>query len=458
MASRMYVEDAPFTSFHKRLSIFCSGGVFLDGYILSIIGVALEQLGPQLHLDAAWSGLIGASALGGILIGGLAFGYLTDILGRKFLYTMDLIIFIVGSILQFFVQSPVALFVLRFILGMAIGADYPISTALLGEFLPRKQRGPMLGFLFLMWYVGATVAYLVGYLLLFTGPNGWRWMLASSAIPAIIIVLLRMGTPESPRWLLSKNRVQEARDVVKQVFGADYDIDSLGEIQDKTRFSKVFEPGYLKRTLFIGLFWMLQVIPLFAIYTFGPEILDAFHLGHGSLSNLGSALISAFFLIGCIPAMYLVNTMGRRRLIIVSFLFMTIGLLMDALFANSSVWIVLLGFLVYAISSGGPNVLDLVYPSELFPTEVRASAIGVATAISRVGAFIGTFAVPFALNGIGIGATMLIATVLTFLGLLLSVAMAPETKGRTLSETSSIDWNTNKTSKRLRDSSIEEQI
>ncbi|UOF88975.1 sugar porter family MFS transporter [Fodinisporobacter ferrooxydans] len=436
MSSKALIEDAPFTSFHRKLTIYSSGGPFLDGYILSIIGIALSQLSPQLHLSALWSGLIGASALAGIFLGGLVFGYVSDLLGRQALYTIDLIIFIVGSILQFFVSNAVELFILRLIVGIAIGADYPITTALLGEFLPRKQRGPLVGSLFCTWYVGATAAYIVGYLLLGTGPNAWRWMLASSVVPAVIIVLLRFGTPESPRWLLSKGRIDEARQVIHQVFGPEYDIESLGEVQEKTRFTKLFEPGYLGRVLFVGAFYMLQIIPLFAMYTFGPEILAAFHLDKGNASILGSALISLFFLIGVIPAMLLVNKLGRRKLIIFSFLFMTIGLFIDALFPNGSVGVVLAGFLIYALFSGGPNVLDLVYPSELFPTDVRASAVGVTTAISRIGAFVGTFAVPFALTNMGIGTTMYIATGLTFLGLIICVAFAPETKNTTLGESS----------------------
>lgn len=435
--SKSIMEDSPFTSFHKRLTIYSAGGPFLDGYILSIIGIALTQLSPQLHLNAFWTGLIGASALAGIFIGGLILGYLTDIIGRQVMYTIDLALIIVVSILQMFVDSAWELCILRFLIGIAIGADYPIATSLLAEFAPKKQRGMMLGSLILMWYVGATVAAVVGYLLLDTGDNAWKWMLGSSAIPSLILVLMRLGTPESPRWLISKGRFEEAQAVMKQVYGQNADIkELLEEPTEKTRFSKMFEPGYLKRTLFVGLFWMFQIVPLFAIYTFGPQILDAFHLGEGNISFIGEAVISFFFLLGCIPALFLVNTMGRRPLIIWSFAFMTLGLLVLGIFPNAPIWVIIGGFAVYAIFSGGPNVLDWIYPNELFPTEIRASAVGVGTAISRIGAFIGTFVLPYSLDKIGIGPTMLIGAGLTLLGLIVCIAWAPETKGLTLAETS----------------------
>ncbi|MED1472637.1 MFS transporter [Bacillus salipaludis] len=409
----------------------------MDGYILSIIGIALTQLSPQLHLNAFWTGLIGASALAGIFIGGLILGYLTDLIGRQVMYTIDLALIIVVSILQMFVHNAWELCILRLLIGIAIGADYPIATSLLAEFAPKKQRGMMLGSLILMWYVGATVAAVVGYLLLDTGDNAWKWMLGSSAIPSLILVLMRLGTPESPRWLISKGRFEEARAVIKQVYGHNADINELlEEPTEKTRFSKMFEPGYLKRTMFVGLFWMFQIVPLFAIYTFGPQILDAFNLGKGNISFIGEAVISFFFLLGCVPALFLVNSMGRRPLIIWSFAFMFVGLLILGVFPNAPIWVIITGFAIYAIFSGGPNVLDWIYPNELFPTEIRASAVGFGTAFSRIGAFIGTFVLPYSLDKIGVGPTMLFGAGLTLLGLIVCIAWAPETRGLTLAETS----------------------
>ncbi|MED1472388.1 MFS transporter [Bacillus salipaludis] len=437
--SKSIMEESPFTPFHKRLTINSAGGPFIDGYILSIIGIALTQMGTQFHLNAFWSGLIGASALAGIFIGGFFLGYLTDLIGRKVMYIAGVALITVFSILQMFAHTPLELCILRFVIGIAIGADYPIATSLLAEFAPRKQRGLMLGSLILMWYIGATVADVVGYFLLGMGDNSWKWMLGSGAIPSLILLLMRLGTPESPRWLISKGRFDKARVIVKRVFGQDADIDGLiEESTEKTRFSKMFERGYLKRTMFVSFFWMFQIVPLFAIYTFGPQILDAFHLGKGNIAFIGEAVISFFFLLGCIPALFLVNTMGRRPLIIWCFAFMTLGLLILGVFPNASIWVIIGGFAIYAIFSGGPNVLDFIYPNELFPTEIRASAVGVATSISRIGSFIGTFVLPYSLDKIGIGSTMMIGAGISLLGLIISIAWAPETRGLTLAETSAV--------------------
>ncbi len=333
------VEDSPITPFLKKLTVYTSGGPFLDGYILTIIGMALLQLGPQLQLDALWTGIIGAAALVGLLIGGAVFGYVTDLIGRQLMYEFDIAAIIIFSILQMFVSTSLELAILRLLIGIAVGADYPIATSLLAEFSPRKLRGGMMGLLASMWYFGAIVAGLVGYLLLDTGPDAWRWMLGSSAIPAAILLVGRWGTPESPRWLMSKGRVEEASKVVKDVYGPGMDLVNLNESKvEKTRFNKIFEPGYFKRIMFVGLFWMFQVTPCFAIYTFGPQLLATFNLGNGNDWIIGYAIINIFFMMGTIASLFFVNTMGRRPLIIASFTVMTLAMLVLGVFPAASMW------------------------------------------------------------------------------------------------------------------------
>jgi len=436
-ATASLIETSPLTPFLRRLTVYSSGGPFLDGYILVIIGVALIQLGPQLALNDFWTGLIGAAALVGLLLGGAVFGYVTDLMGRQLMYKLDLLAIVVLSILQMFVTAAWQLVVLRFLIGIAVGADYPIATSLLAEFAPRRHRGLLLGLLICMWYLGAMAAAVVGYALLKTGPNAWRWMLGSAALPALLLVIGRWSTPESPRWLLNKGRTDEARRVVKSVWGEAADVQDL-EVPARleTEFAKIFRPGYRQRTLFICLFWTLQVVPLFALYTFGPAILDAFHLGGGDLSVVGYGLINLFFLIGCLPALWAVNALGRRPLIVWSFLFMTIGLGIIAAFPGAPAGVVIAGFLIYAFFSGGPSILDWIYPNELFPTDVRATAVGFATGISRIGAAIGTFSLPHLLKTYGVEPVMLVSTAITAVGLLVCLIWAPETKGMTLRESS----------------------
>ncbi|MEW1750599.1 MFS transporter [Streptomyces angustmyceticus] len=431
-SGRDLLEDSKLSGFHRRLTVYSAGGPFLDGLILSVIGVALTQLGPRWGLGGAWEGLLAAAALVGLLVGGTVFGWVTDRYGRHIMYTIDLAAIVVFSVAQAFVTGPEQLLILRFLIGVAVGADYPIATSLLAEFSPRKHRGAMLGLLTVMWSVGSAAAYLAGDWMLGFGEEGWRWLLACPAVPAAVLVLLRFGTPESPRWLLSKGRRAEADAVMKKVFGPSATAEDLGAPTQPAKFSAVFRGEYGRRTFFVSLFWACSIMPIYAIYAFAPQLLTALGLAGEDSSNLGSAAIALVFMIGCVAFLPVLGKFGRRPLLIASFATATVPLLLLGLLPGLPPVASGLLFAVYAIAIGGPTLLQWIYPNELFPTEIRATAVGVGTGFSRIAAAVGTFLTPIALDSWGIGPTMLLASAVSVVGVTVSVVMAPETLGRSL--------------------------
>ncbi|MCF2706201.1 MFS transporter [Arcanobacterium haemolyticum] len=426
------LDDVAMTPFLKKVTLFSAGGPFLEGYVLGVIGVALINMAPELGIDDHWSGMIGVASIVGLFIGASLGGYLTDLIGRRKMFVVDILAIIVLSIGCALIQTPLQLFILRLLVGMTIGADYPIATSMIAEFTPRRYRAMSMGFIAAIWYVGANVAYIAGYLLLDL-PNGWRWILASSVIPCVVILLGRMAIPESPRWLSSKGRIDEANEIVRSIYGQEVVLDD--EVVEKTRFSKVFEGTYLRRVIFVGVIWLCQAIPMFAIYTYGPAIMGAFGLGEGHGALLGEMIIGTFFLIGTIPAMFLAESIGRRPLIISCFLIMTIPLAILGVVPGASMVLVVTCFGIYALASGGPGNLEWLYPNELFPTDIRASAMGVAMALSRIGTIVSIYILPKFMADHGTGPTMIAGAVISFIGFLVSWAWAPETKGRSLAET-----------------------
>lgn len=437
------IDDSPMKPFHWRLVFQSAGGPFLDGWLLSIIGIALVGMKPALGLSSLELSLAGAAALIGIFFGGLVFGRLTDVIGRQLMYTIDLIALVVCSVLCAFVENAWQVILLRFLIGVAIGADYPIATSLLAEWLPTRQRAAMLGSLVVAWFLGATVATFLGFAMVeFLGHDSWRWMLGSAAVPGIIILLMRIGTPESPRWLLSKGRVDEAQATVKRVYGPHADLSSIRRSEAvrpvQQGYTALLKGEYLRRLIFCGVFYVCAVTPVFAIYTFGPVMLAAFGLEEGNLSNIGYALISLLFLLGCLPALRWSETKGRRPLLLWSFAVMILPFLALGIAPGAPVALIIFWFCLYAVASGGPNILEWSYPNELFPTDIRATAMGVVTAISRIGAALGTFLLPLSLEHYGDGTTMLFMAALTAIGFVVSYKLAPETKGRSLAESSGV--------------------
>ncbi|WP_020499926.1 MFS transporter [Sciscionella marina] len=434
------VDNAPITGFHRKLVVGCCGGPLLDGYLLGIVGVALAGATTELRLSATSVAVAGIAALVGMFFGGLVFGPITDRVGRKPMYTLDLLVLIAASVLSVFVTSSWQLIVLRFVIGVAIAADYPIATTLLSEWLPKKHRGRMFTAVIIIWYIGTALAYFVGYLLTeMLGEAGWRWMLGSSAVLAIIVFLMRLSTPESPRWLAGAGRISEARQVIERALQTRVDLaelENIGESEtERGRIGELFRGIYRRRTLFVVVFFTCAIIPLFALLTFGPRLLGSFGMGEGNASNLGTALINLVFALGCLPAMRLLETVGRRRTIVFSFALMVLPLVALGLFPAASPLLTIGFFCLYALFSGGPGILEWGYPNELFPTRIRAAAVGMAVALTRFGAAVGTFLVPLSLTGLGASTTLFIGAGITFLGFLACVAWAEETSQRSLEET-----------------------
>lgn len=446
MSGFSVIDDAPVTRFHRKLLIACCGGPFLDGYIISLIGVALTGLLAEIPASPVELGLIGASGLIGIFFGATVFGALTDKIGREKMYALDLTVLVVACALSAFVGAAWQLIILRFIIGLAIGADYPIATSLLTEFTPRKRRGFMIGLSGLAWSLGAMSAFLVGFVVInLTGEHPWRLLLGSGAVLGVIVVLLRRGIPESPRWLASKGRTEEARQVLIDVYGAEtgaqVDLSSV-QVESKRStmqdLSLLVRGGYWKRTLMCGILYFAQITPQYALYTFGGVILTAAGLSGGNAETLGELLIAALFALGILPALKLVESWGRRPMTLIPFALMALTLGGLALWVGAPPWFVIAGFLAYAFVSGGPSILEWIYPNELFPTEIRATAVGVAVGFSRIGAATGTYLVPIGIATIGINWTLGIFALVTVGAFLICLAWAPETKGRSLAETATI--------------------
>ena len=435
------IEDVPLNSFHQRLTVAVGGASLMDGYILSIIGVALVQMTAQLQLSNFWQGMIATSALLGIFVGGLFSGWLTDKFGRRKVVFVAPIVFLIASTLQFWTDSPLVIFLLRFFIGIAIAIDYSAATSLFVEFVPKKYRGSRLAGFTILWFTGAALAYIFGDMIVrASGEHGWRWALASSILIGVLLLLSRINTSESARWLMTKNRNSEAEAIIQKVYGSNYSLANLPETQSNQKMSlgEMLRMGYGKRLAFVSIFWTCAVIPVFAVYAFAPKVLSALKL-EGDWAAYGSVAITLLFVVGCIGGTKLIDVLGRRKMLIHSFLWSGLALLFLGALADSSEMVVLMLFGAYALFIGGAQVLELVYPNEIFPTALRPYAMGWGVSASRIGAAIGTFLVPVSLESIGIGNTMYIAAAVTFIGLVVSVAWAPETKSKDLAEAASLN-------------------
>lgn len=421
--------------FLRRLTAATGGGMFIDGFVFATFAAALAgRAVDTLRVSSLWESLISSSVLIGTFFGGIALGYVTDRIGRKPMFTIDLSVFLGCSVLLFFVAAPWQIFALGLVMGLAVGADYSIGSPLLGEFTRAGHRGNFLGVLEILWNVGYVVAYLIGYAINSYAPGAWRVILVASAVPAVICLVMRHGLPESPRWLASKGRREEAMEIMRTAMGTDRPGDLANEEEAKTSWKVLFTRDYLRRTIFAGTFWSAIVLPYFALTFFQPDILRV--LGLGGASLLGALLGTIVALGGATTGWYLVDRVGRRKILIPPMFGCAVFLLFAALYAHLPTAVGALCFFGYLFSYGIMSILAGILPEEVFPSSVRASGVGVATAMSRIAAAFGTFLLPLVQDAFGTPVVLLFMAAVSAAGGVLSWFWAPETNGRELTETS----------------------
>ena len=307
-------DEAPLRPFHLRIAVASTGGVFSDGFGLGIIGIALSRAAPSLALSPVWMGLLGGASLFGLFAGALLTGPVADRFGRRPIFSYNMAVLGALSLLQGLIGSAVPLLLLRLAIGFLLGTDYVVSKALLTEFIPRRLRGRVLGFLSIAWAGGYACAYAVGFALGAADPDSWRWMLISSAVPCLLILPLRITMPESPLWLTNHGRREAAARVVHLKLGADVapPLQMLEAPNRRGRWHQLLTPAWRRRTFVGCAFFTCQVIPYFALGTFVAQVMSAMNLKNG---YLGGLIYNFSLLGGAIVGLIVVDRISRRDLL-----------------------------------------------------------------------------------------------------------------------------------------------
>lgn len=417
------LDDLPFSRFHLKITTMTFGANFSDGYALGIIGSALPLITSAWHVNGLWQGLLASSALIGLFFGSLLLGPVADKYGRQRVYVLNFALIAVTSLLQFWAPNVEVIFILRVLIGFGLGADYAVGPTLLSEFAPRRSRGLMLSSLTVVWTVGYVIANLLG-TYVHVGADTWRWLLASGVIPALMVLIVRVGTPESPGWLVSVGRDEEAHAVVAKHLGTGNVYIPPAQEHEKAGFGELFTPKMRKNTWFGVIFYGAQVLPYFAIYTFVYTILEAMHVSNADLQNL---LINIFLLAGGIAGLWFIQKMSRRDFTLYTFIILAVSLLALGLMAHASPWVALVPFVVYSFVMSGASNITQVYPPELFPTRIRGTGVGFLNATSRIFSAIGTFLLPISIEHWGVSWSMYWLAAVLAIGGAVTYFWAPDT-------------------------------
>lgn len=375
-------------------------GEFIDGYDLLVIGAAMLFLRPYFNLTTGQVGVVSASAFIGTAMGLLVFGDLSDRFGRRVIFMINLVFFVVASIGAAFAGSFWQLVVVRFVLGLAVGMDIPTSHAFLAEISPRSRRGRIAGSLpNMMWLSGAIVSVILALLL---GPvfgyETWRWLFGLAAIPAAAVLVARQFLPESPRWLLAHGREDEARRVFEML-----ELEPPRQVETHRRsYRDLLSGNAWRRLLAVTAFFAIQAFGGAVATVAGPLVLDS--TGIGRSNSLYFSL--AGFVIGLVAVTVgamIIDRVNRRTLGIWTCLGVFVaGLGIATLGRHSTTWL-LVCYIAYSLLTWfGPGVLSWVWSAEAFPTSLRGLGSGIAQSVTRLAIAANVVLVPTLLADLGL--------------------------------------------------------
>ena len=454
-AALQKMDEAEVGKTHWKIMFISGMGFFTDAYDLFIIGVVMAILKDEWHPSPLQVGLVTSTALLASALGALLFGRVADMLGRKRIYGYECLVLAIGAVASAFSPNIWWLIFFRCILGIGIGGDYPVSATIMSEYAGKQTRGMLVTLVFSMQAAGLILGPLLAAGLLATHWSHdvvWRILLAFGAVPALVVFHARRGIHETPRFLLASGKQEEFNAAAGSVFGEEKSGEQKpAEKEDeqggnKTPFWQGFRDMLANRKTMLSLIgaslaWFLMDFAYYGNTVSSPMVLAAVSPHKSLLHNTLIQLL--IFAVAAAPGYFVaaatMDKFGRKTIQVLGFGVMGAAFAAMALIPGIE-HLVVPFLIIYGISyfftEFGPNATTFVYPSELFPVEVRTTGHGIAAASGKLGAFVGVFLFPFLMHWHGLLSAELTAALVSVAGMAVTLFMLPETKGKSLEEIS----------------------
>jgi MFS family permease len=421
------LDEARMTPLHRRIWLVAALGLLLDGFDFFVIGVCLPLIAVDFDLTPGTTGLLASAAVLGSVLGAVVLGPVADRIGRRLVFRLDLLLFVAAALASALAWDVWSLISFRFLLGVAIGADYPLSSSYAAEVAPRRHRDRLLVGVISFQAVGSLLGVSLGLLAIRANPapDAWRWILGAGALLAVLVVVARHGLPESPRWLLSQGRREEAAEVVTRLVGQRVRPEQVTTIpEERVPWSRLFGSALRRRTVFTSVPWFLMDIVVYGVGVFTPTILAGLVVEQnaGSTGSTVNAVTTGlcetgvtdvFLVLGFVAALLLVGRVGAYRLQVTGFVAVAVGLVLLAVSsalpggAEQYYWLAFVGFAVSNFFQNmGPNPTTFLMPAVTFPTSVRATGAGFAAASGKAGAVVVTLGFPSLQDRLGLAPTV----------------------------------------------------
>jgi sugar porter (SP) family MFS transporter len=423
-------------------------GGFLFGFDTGIISGALLFIKQEFGLSAGLQQLVVGSLLLAAVVGALLGGPISDAWGRKKTLILAALIFGVGALVASFSPNLAVLVVARVLLGLAIGIASMIVPVYIAEIAPPRVRGALVSLQQFMITVGIMVSYLVSYA--FSGSGAWRWMLGVGMIPAAILLVGMLPLPESPRWLLAKDRRQDALGVLRRIRHEEHnpeaelaEIEAVHKMQAGVSYQDLFRPSVRPALVVgVGIAFINQMVGVNAVIYYAPTILkDAgFSSSAAILATTGVGILN---MLVTLCALLLIDRVGRRPLLLIGISGVLLALIvLGAAYllpgGPSGAGVLLVaGLLVYIASfAASLGIAIWLLNSEVYPLEVRGKGAAAGAFTHWVLDFIIASTVLTLIATITPTGMFWFYGLFAILGIIFVLRRVPETKGKTLEEVS----------------------
>jgi putative MFS transporter len=425
----------PYTRKHTQVLLGSGTGWALDAMdvgLISFVGLAIAQQWDLSRTEQSWLLSIGFV---GMAVGATFGGMLADRYGRRTVFALTLLVYGVATGASALVTGLAMLLVLRFLVGLGLGAELPVASTLVSELSPARIRGRLVVVLESFWAVGWILAALVGYFVVPASEQGWRWAFALGMVPAVYAVVVRWGLPESPLFLERRGRTEEAEAVVRS-FERSAGVGSpesgpLPPSPPRTP-GQLWSPAYRRRTLGIWLVWFMVNFSYYGAFIWLPTLLYA--QGFDLVRSFGYTLIITLAqLPGYAVAAVLVETWGRRPTLATFLLGSAVSAVLFGM--SGEVWqIIAAGCAMSFFNLGAWGALYAITP-EIYPTSVRASGAGAAAGFGRIASIVAPLLVPVVLAAWGSPALFVLFALAFLLGAAAALLLLPEQAGDVLDTT-----------------------
>ena len=425
------LEKLPVGSFHYKLLAVTGLGWLFDAMDTGLISFVLPILAKDWGLAPEQMGWIGSVGFIGMALGAVISGTIADRIGRKLVFSLTVILYSLATGACALSWNYESLMIFRFLVGFGLGGELPVAATLMTEYAPTKLRGRFIVLLESFWGLGWLAAACIAYLLI--PQYGWQIAFFIGALPAVYVFMIRLHMPESVRYLISRNRISEAQEIVlmlekKLHVASEPFAKELSDVEKGTstvaepKFSSLWSGMFARRTLMLWLAWFGINFSYYGIFMWLPSIV--FQQGFTVVKTFEYVLIMTLAqLPGYYCAAWLVDVIGRKYTLS---LFLLISGVASYFFGNAATPGELLawGAAMSFFNLGAWGVL-YTYTPELYPTAIRALGSGWAAGFGRIGSMIAP-----AMVGMMIGSSMSSSSIfMLFAGVFLAVSLIVVTLG-----------------------------